>query len=60
MRQNLIGVVVYSGLAIPAAATGLLDSWLAAVGMAGVSTLIVLNALRLRDTRTNPRSVRPA
>ncbi|MEW7847865.1 HAD family hydrolase [Massilia aurea] len=48
MRQNLIGVAVYNALAIPAAATGLLDPWLAGVGMAGVSVLVVLNALRLR------------
>ena len=48
MRQNLIGVVVYNALAIPAAATGLLDPWLAGVGTAGLSLLVTLNALRLR------------
>ncbi len=51
IRQNLIWAAVYNALAIPAAAAGLLDPWLAGIGMAGSSALVGLNALRLRDDR---------
>ena len=51
IRQNLIWAAVYNAMAIPAAATGLLDPWLAGIGMAGSSALVVLNALRLREDR---------
>lgn len=49
IRQNLIWAAVYNAVAIPAAASGLLDPWLAGVGVAGSSALVVMNALRLRD-----------
>jgi Cu2+-exporting ATPase len=48
MRQNLAWASVYNLLAIPAAATGLLNPWLSGVGMAFSSAVVVLNALRLR------------
>ena len=48
IRQNLVWASVYNLVAIPAAATGLLDPWLCGIGMALSSALVVLNALRLR------------
>ena len=48
IRQNLAWASVYNLAAIPLAATGLLNPWLAGVGMAASSAVVVLNALRLR------------
>ncbi|GAC1316837.1 MAG: heavy metal translocating P-type ATPase [Collimonas sp.] len=49
MRQNLAWASIYNLLAIPAAAVGLLNPWLSAVGMSFSSALVVINALRLRN-----------
>ncbi|HWW04694.1 heavy metal translocating P-type ATPase [Collimonas sp.] len=49
IRQNLAWASIYNLLAIPAAALGLLNPWLSAVGMSLSSALVVLNALRLRN-----------
>lgn len=48
IRQNLGWAMLYNATAIPAAASGLLNPWLSGAGMAASSTLVVLNALRLR------------
>ena len=48
IRQNLLWASLYNALAIPAAATGLLNPWLSGVGMALSSAVVVANALRLR------------
>ncbi|OON62415.1 cation transporter [Massilia sp. KIM] len=48
IRQNLIWATVYNLVAIPAAASGLLNPWMSGIGMAASSALVVLNALRLR------------
>lgn len=48
VRQNLAWATLYNALAIPAAAAGLIDPWLSAVGMSASSALVVINALRLR------------
>ena len=51
IRQNLGWAIVYNLAAIPAAATGYVEPWLAALGMSASSLVVVLNALRL--TRMN-------
>ncbi|THC39363.1 heavy metal translocating P-type ATPase [Massilia sp. Mn16-1_5] len=48
IRQNLAWASAYNLLAIPAAASGLLNPWLSSIGMAASSAIVVLNALRLR------------
>ena len=47
IRQNLLWATLYNALAIPAAALGLLNPWMAGVGMSVSSALVVGNALRL-------------
>ena len=52
VRQNLLWAISYNILAIPAAAFGLVPPWAAAIGMAGSSLLVVLNAVRLWKSST--------
>ena len=47
IRQNLAWAAAYNVLALPLAAAGLVTPWLAALGMALSSLLVVGNALRL-------------
>jgi Cu2+-exporting ATPase len=49
IRQNLAWASAYNLVAIPAAATGLLNPWVSGIGMAASSAVVVLNALRLRN-----------
>jgi len=58
IRQNLIWAVLYNLTAVPLAASGLVEPWMAAIGMSASSLLVVLNAMRLLD-RTAPRRVEP-
>lgn len=46
-RQNLLWALVYNLTAIPIAALGFMPPWMAALGMASSSTLVMLNATRL-------------
>ena len=57
-RQNLGWAVGYNLVAIPLAVAGLVTPWLAGVGMAASSMLVVCNALRL--TRTPDAATLPA
>jgi Cu2+-exporting ATPase len=47
IKQNLSWALLYNVIAIPAAAMGYVESWLAAIGMSVSSLIVVLNALRL-------------
>ncbi len=46
VRQNLAWALVYNAASVPLAVLGYLPPWAAGLGMAGSSTVVVLNALR--------------
>jgi len=50
VRQNLVWAAVYNFSCIPLALMGLLPPWVAGLGMALSSLLVVLNSLRLGAT----------
>ena len=52
IKQNLYWAVAYNLLAIPAAVTGLIEPWHAAIGMSLSSLIVVANSLRLLITTT--------
>ena len=47
MKQNLWWAAIYNAVCVPLAVAGWLPAWLAGLGMALSSLLVVLNALRL-------------
>jgi Cu2+-exporting ATPase len=47
VRQNLAWALAYNVVALPLAVAGLVTPWMAGIGMASSSLLVVLNALRL-------------
>lgn len=47
VKQNLWWAAVYNAVCVPLAIIGMLPAWLAGLGMASSSLLVVLNALRL-------------
>lgn len=47
VRQNLLWAGVYNAVGVPLAIAGWMPAWLAGLGMASSSLLVVLNALRL-------------
>jgi Cu2+-exporting ATPase len=57
--QNLALAAVYNAVCIPLALVGLMPPWLAGLGMAASSLVVVLNALRLAGD-PKPRAAVPA
>ena len=53
IKQNLSWALLYNVVAIPAAATGHVEPWLAAIGMSTSSLVVVLNAMRLNRIKLN-------
>lgn len=51
MRQNLLWAFAYNVTAIPLAMIGWVTPWMAGIGMAASSLLVVLNALRLQGSK---------
>ncbi len=49
VKQNLLWAALYNAAGVPLAILGLLPAWLAGLGMATSSLLVLLNALRLTD-----------
>ena len=47
VRQNLRWALAYNLASVPLALAGWLPPWVAGIGMAGSSLIVVLNALRL-------------
>jgi len=50
VRQNLLWAATYNAICVPLAVAGMLPAWLAGIGMASSSLLVVLNALRLSQS----------
>ena len=51
IRQNIAWAVIYNATAVPLAASGWLEPWMAAIGMSTSSLVVVLNAMRLLAAR---------
>lgn len=47
VRQNLLWAAVYNAVCIPLAVTGWINAWMAGLGMALSSMLVIMNATRL-------------
>ncbi len=47
VRQNLVWAAAYNAISVPLALLGFMPPWLAGLGMAGSSLLVIGNALRL-------------
>jgi Cu2+-exporting ATPase len=69
VSQNIIWAVIYNAAAVPLAASGWLQPWMAAIGMSASSLLVTLNAMRLlrpraaitkSDLSLHPPEVSPA
>jgi P-type Cu2+ transporter len=54
VRQNLAWAAAYNLLALPLAATGSINPWQAALGMAASSLVVTLNGLRLSRRNATP------
>ena len=53
IRQNIGWAIIYNLLAVPLAAAGALEPWMAAIGMSLSSLVVVVNALRLQRGELN-------
>lgn len=54
VRQNLLWALAYNATAVPLAALGFMPPWVAALGMAGSSILVMANATRLLGKGAGP------
>ncbi len=54
IRQNLWWSFAYNLTSVPLAMAGLITPWMAGIGMAGSSLLVVLNAMRLQRAPRGP------
>ena len=55
VRQNLLWAAIYNLVAVPLALAGWMPPWLAGLGMAASSLLVIGNALRLaRPPQSRP------
>ncbi len=52
VKQNLIWAAAYNAICVPLAVAGMLPAWLAGLGMALSSLLVILNAARLSSIAT--------
>ena len=57
VHQNLAWAVLYNAACVPLAVMGLLPAWLAGLGMAASSLLVVMNALRLAAGAPSSRKI---
>jgi Cu2+-exporting ATPase len=55
VRQNLWWALLYNAACVPLAIAGLLPAWLAGLGMACSSLVVVANALRLTASVSSPK-----
>jgi Cu2+-exporting ATPase len=58
VRQNLIWAALYNAVSVPLALVGWMPPWLAGLGMAASSLLVIANALRLASR--GPSAPKPA
>ena len=56
VHQNLVWAITYNAACVPLAVLGLLPAWVAGLGMALSSLLVVMNALRLSLVTPNLRT----
>jgi Cu2+-exporting ATPase len=52
IKENIAWAIVYNLISIPLAFFGILSAWLAGLGMAVSSLIVVVNALRLTKFST--------
>ena len=58
VRQNLVWAALYNAVSVPLALVGWMPPWLAGLGMAASSLLVIVNALRLASR--GPSAPKPA
>ena len=51
VRENLAWAAVYNAACVPLAIAGFMPAWLAGIGMAASSLLVVMNSARLATVR---------
>ena len=56
VRQNLLWAAGYNAVCVPLALLGYMPPWLAGLGMAGSSLLVILNAMRLAGKLPTPHA----